>query len=210
MDGMTFQQKTRRAAAGWYASRDDEDRALARMASVREETVRLLRSTGREGAERMLRYLDDSGFYWRPSSDRGHHNWPGGLAEHSLGTCRLALMLAGDRLPRGSVVIAAMLHDVCKADRFRFSGRNILRNRQDDTRHSARSIALIRECGIALTESERLAVRWHMKEAGAHFRDQDREADHARAVKDPLWHVVFWADKIDAMAHPAKRRTGIR
>lgn len=201
MDEIAFQLKVREKIAGWYASADEEDRAVARMVRVREEIIRLLRSTCREGIDEVLRYLDESGFYWRASSPSGHHNWPGGLAGHSLGTCRLALKRSGDSLPRESVIIAAVLHDICKGDRFWFRGRTILQHQQKDRRHSARSIAILRDCGLTLTESERLAILWHMQGAWQHLPQPEREKDHSKAVRDPLWRVVFWADKADAAAH---------
>lgn len=201
----SFEAKVRRKIAGWYSKPEYVDKAVARIAAQREEIIALLESTEREGIEEVLRYLDESGFYYRASSPNKHHNWPGGLAEHSLGTCKLALQRAGD-LPRDSVIIAAMLHDTCKSDRFWFRGRSIRKHREKcemDGRHSVRSIVILKNCGLQLTNPEYLAIRWHMKGERYHSRDPRKEADHTKAVKTPLWKVVFHADKDDAKAHPA-------
>ena len=204
----SFEDIARRKIAGWYARKDYEDKAVKRMSSQRKEIIGLLRSTNRENIESVIQYLDVSGFFYRASSAHKHHNWPGGLAEHSLGTCKLALQRA-DGLPKDSVIIAAMLHDTCKSDRFWFRGRNICQHTpksEIDSLHSVRSIALLQDCGLKLTDSEFLAIRWHMKGPRYHSRNQKKEASHTKAVKDPLWNNVFWADKDDAKAHPAGPR----
>lgn len=203
----SFEGRIRRKLAGWYSKKEYEDKAVARIIAQRNEIITLLESTGRQGIDEVLRYLDDSGFYYRASSAVKHHNWPGGLAEHSLGTCKIALQRAGS-LPRDSVIIASMLHDTCKSDRFWFRGRSIRQHTPKcelDGLHSVRSIAILKECGLVLTEYERLAIRWHMKGERYHSRNHRKEADHNKAVKTPLWKVVFYADKDDAKAHPAGR-----
>lgn len=53
----------------------------------REKIISLLRSTRRNGMEKVIGYLNDSGFFSVPSSTRRHHNWRGGLAQHCLGVC---------------------------------------------------------------------------------------------------------------------------
>ncbi len=204
-----FEARVRRKIAGWYTKQEYEDKAVARIAAQRDEIINLLQSTGREGMDEVLRYLDDSGFYYRASSPNKHHNWPGGLAEHSLGTCKLALQRADSSLPQDSVIIAAMLHDTCKSDRFWFRGRSIRKHNYDcrlGDLHSVRSIAILRNYGLNMTEPERLAIRWHMKGEHYHSHDPRKEADHTKAVRTPLWKIVFWADKDDARLHPAGGR----
>ena len=112
------------------------------MVSQREAITNLLVSTERQGINNVLQYLDDSGFFYRASSPHGHHNYPGGLAEHSLGTYRLA-QSSGIGLNRNSIIICSLLHDICKSDRFWFKGRSIRQhtpNCEMDSRHSVRSI----------------------------------------------------------------------
>ena len=102
-----------------------------------------------------------------------------------------------------------MLHDTCKSDRFWFRGRSIRKHHYDcekDDLHSARSISLLKKSGLKLTEPERLAIRWHMKNENYHSHDPRKEVDHTKAVCTPLWKIVFYADKDDAKAHPAGGR----
>ena len=204
-----FEAIARRKIAGWYSSKDNEDKAVSRMTAVRIEILLLLSSTGREGIQEVMNYLDNSGFFYRASSPNKHHNYPGGLAEHSLGTYNLAAADdVGINLPEDSIIIAALLHDTCKADRFWFKGRSIRQHTpkcEMDGKHSVRSLMILKNCGLKLSEKERRAIRWHMKGEKYHSRRENEERDHAKAVKEELWHVVFYADKKDAAAHPAQR-----
>lgn len=204
-----FEKLARRKIAGWYNNKLYEDKAVARMASVRTEIIDLLASTEREGIGNVIDYLDQSGFFYRASSATKHHNFPGGLAEHSLGTYKLA-QAEGARLglPNDSVIIATLLHDTCKADRFWFKGRMIRQHTpkcEMDGRHSVRSVMLLKNCGLKLSEQERRAIRWHMKGEKYHSPRKNQERDHSKAIKEGLWHAVFYADKKDAAAHPAQR-----
>lgn len=203
-----FKDKVRRKIKGWYSCKDHEDKAIERISRNRDSIVALLEEAG--VPDTLLEYLDSSGFYYRASSPNGHHNYPGGLAEHCYGTYTIALEEASRiGIPKESVIKAALLHDLCKADRFWFKGRSIHKHtpatRMDDS-HSVRSVFLIGECGMALTEPERLAIRWHMKGFRYHSSDPREEADHQKAVKEPLWRIVFNADKKDASMHPETER----
>ena len=51
---------------------------------MKEEFIKLLKSTNREGLENLLNFLEKSDFYKAPASTRFHGNYEGGLLEHSL------------------------------------------------------------------------------------------------------------------------------
>ena len=204
-----YEELYRKKIKGWYSTPEYEDKAVKRMISQREEIITLLLSTHRPGIDNVIQYLDDRGFYYRASSTNGHHNFPGGLAEHCLGVCKLALKKAAKKdLPRDSVIIAAICHDICKADRFWFKGRFIRRHTPKcgmDSRHSARSIAILKDCGLELTEQERRAIRWHMKDPKKHPRLIVKFRDYSKAIEEELWDVVFSSDKKDAKAHSGSK-----
>ena len=92
----------------------------------REHFIEKLKSTKREGIENTIAELEGLGFFSAPASSRFHLNCEGGLVEHSMNVCNVALdvrevMIArdpslADRLPIDSIIIAALLHDTCKAD----------------------------------------------------------------------------------------------
>ena len=204
MNESIFEDLYRKKIKGWYSTQEYEDKAIKRMISQRNEIITLLQSTQREGIDNVIQYLDDRGFFYRASSSNRHHNFPGGLAEHSLGACKLALKAAQNTdLPKDSVIIAALLHDICKADRFWFKGRSIRQHAPKcslDSKHSVRSVVILKDCGLKLTEQERRAIRWHMP--NPHLSNNKEREDYAKTRKEELWQIVYDSDKKDAAAHP--------
>ena len=158
----------------------------------------LLRSTKREGIENVIHYLEKSGFYEVPSSICRHHNWKGGLAEHCLGVYKIASELSNENyeLPHESLVIAGILHDICKASKLYYDADGTIRRRHTHIKgHGRRSIKLLERCGLSLTEDERLAIRWHM---GGHHASNEERAEVERARQNPLWKAIHKADQLDA------------
>ena len=164
-------------------------------AKNRAEIVALLQSTQRRGMDKVLEYLDGVGFYHAPSSIDRHHNWYGGLAQHSLGVCRRALKMA-DTSQRDSIIIVSLLHDICKAAKLYYGtdGR-IYRRSLRIKGHGSRSIILLQREGLELTREERLAIRWHMGTGNAapHEAAEAYAARHSR-----LWSILRNCDKRDA------------
>ena len=64
---------------------------------------------------------------------------------------------------------------------------------------------ILKKCGLKLSGQEWRAIRWHMRGEKYHSRNENKERDHSRAVKEGLWRAVFYADKKDAAAHPARK-----
>ena len=171
----------------------------------RSEIILLLRETKREGIESVIQYLDESGFYEAPSSIYRHHNWKGGLAEHCLGVYRIAVELNNNRLPQDSIIIAGLLHDICKASKLYYGVDGQIHHRQTHIKgHGYRSVKLLENCGLLLTEDERLAIRWHM---GGHHANDDEIEEVSRARQNELWKVIHKADKLDASGKYAKETT---
>lgn len=92
----------------------------------KEEFEELLRSTKREGIDYVIGDLEHDGFFEAPASAGHHLNVEGGLCQHSLNVCHAALMIweglkklkpaSVNDVKRESVIIASLLHDVCKTD----------------------------------------------------------------------------------------------
>ena len=51
---------------------------------MKEEFIELLKSTNREGMDKLLAWIEKSDFYKAPASTRFHGSYEGGLLEHSL------------------------------------------------------------------------------------------------------------------------------
>ena len=164
-------------------------------ADNRNEIITLLCSTKRKGIERVLSYLDESGFYEAPSSVYRHHNWRGGLAEHCLGVYKIASE-NNDGYPEDSLIITCILHDICKASKLYYDADGVIHHRHTHIKgHGRRSIKILEQCGLLLTEDERLAIRWHM---GGHHAPEERKEEVALARQNKLWKLIHKADKLDA------------
>ena len=99
--------------------------------NCKEEILELLRSTEREGIEDVIGDLEAWGFFTAPASAGHHLNTEGGLALHSLNTCKAALAVweamktlepsLEHEVKRDSIILASLLHDVCKCDIYKRS-----------------------------------------------------------------------------------------
>lgn len=185
---------------------------------MRQRYESALRATGREGIEPVLAYLDKCGFYTAPASVRHHLSCPGGLLTHSLNVYDTAMSLRpqvvrmcadGDKaLPEDSVAIAALLHDICKANFYRpiQKWRKDANNRwesyegyePDYTRfpagHGEKSVIMLLRLGLQLTNDEILAIRWHMGAWNLPFQSADDKASISAATDRPLTLLLQMAD----------------
>lgn len=164
--------------------------------SNKNEIITLLRTTRRAGIEEVIKYLNKSNFFYIWSSMNRHHNWCGGLAQHCLGVYKIA-QKQSEGLSRDSVIIAAMLHDICKAGMLKFDNQEeITKRRIHIPGHGSRSVKLLETvCHFKLTDDERRAIRWHM--GGKHAPDYAQH-DVEMAHQSKLWQIIHAADHQDA------------
>lgn len=134
----------------------------------------------RPGMDDLMAWLERSDFYTAPASTRFHGNYPGGLLEHSMNVydclTNLAVVRCSDlNIPKDSVAISALFHDVTKANYYVSSTRNV----KDETTgvwrkepcyktedklplgHGEKSVIILQSF-IKLTRDEIFAIRWHM------------------------------------------------
>lgn len=167
----------------------------------KERIEELLRSTGREGMENVIRYLEDQYFYEVPSSLQRHHNWEGGLAQHCLGVYDRLKDTAAE-LPEDSVIITSLLHDICKARKHYRNDRGRWVERPETELHykghGERSVRLLEKLGLMLTPEEKGAIRWHM--GGWKIKEKPKEdIRYFFANKNnKLWRLLMNADRYDA------------
>lgn len=123
----------------------------------------------REGADKLLAWLKASDFFTAPASTRFHGAHEGGLLEHSLNVYnRFECENEETR------AICALLHDVCKANFYTVSMRNVKNERGawesvpyytvDDKLpygHGEKSVYIIGGF-MKLSREETMAIRWHM------------------------------------------------
>lgn len=199
------------------------DENKTKMRAMREEFEQMLRSTSREGVEDCLQELASLGFFEAPASTRFHLNYEGGLMEHSMNVCKVALRLREQMLimdpslksslPEDSVIIASLLHDVCKADIYRPTTKRV--KQKDGTwvdepgydvdfsnfpmGHGEKSVVVLLLSGIALTNDEMLAIRWHMAAWDLAFHSPEAKSN-INSARDicPLCSLVQTADTLAA------------
>ena len=142
---------------------------------IRKEIIGLLNSTGREGIKDTIDYLQNSNYF--QTGCHSHHRFYGGLAKHSLEACRYALGLSGN-IPKESVIIATLLHDVCTSHSYASKGIS---------GHGQRSVKILESvCRLKLTTGEREAILLHM------------HGDAEQMLTNPLAHLVHKADRASA------------
>lgn len=100
-----------------------------RIESNKQTILELLRKTSRPGMDRLLDWIENkSDFFIAPASTKYHLACEGGLAEHSMNVYRL---LAGKvssgllDLPDDTVIITALLHDLCKVNFYARETKNV-------------------------------------------------------------------------------------
>lgn len=144
--------------------------------TMKEQFITQLSATEREGVEPFLEYLESTDFYTAPASTSGHGSIEGGLLRHSLYVCRYLqnfLKPFADEVSDDSIVIVALLHDICKVNFYEKRTRNVkIDGRWEEQEsffiedqlplgHGEKSMFLVQRY-IPLSDDEAMAIRWHM------------------------------------------------
>ncbi len=193
------------------------------MNEIQAKFKELLLATKREGMENVIEKLEEQGFFKAPASTKFHLNYEGGLLEHSMNVCDMALELRelmlrkkeglSDSLPKESVIIAALLHDVCKADVYKPA---IKRQKNEHgvwcdvpgydvdysgfpLGHGEKSVIWLLQNGLKLTTDEIMAIRWHMTAWDLPFQSPEIK-NNLNAAKErcPLLPLIQAADGLAA------------
>ena len=163
--------------------------------------------------------LENKGFFTAPASTKFHLSYEGGLLEHSLNVCKMALELRDviikmnadlqASLPVESVIISSLLHDVCKSDIYKPTIKK-QKNKDGewvDTKtydvdhgqypfgHGEKSVILLLQNGLKLTNDEALAIRWHMHAWDLPFQSYDIKGNFNKAKEIcPMVQLLIAAD----------------
>ena len=131
----------------------------------------------REGADRLLEWLQTTDFFTAPASTRYHCACPSGLVQHSVNIYEVMMEKHFDPETDSaeSFALCALLHDVCKAQFYKISTRNVKNEKTGQWEkvpyytiedafpygHGEKSVFLI-ERFVRLKPAEATAIRWHM------------------------------------------------
>ena len=173
---------------------------------------KLLLSTKREGMENLLAYMKEGGFFTSPGSTRYHGCYEGGLAVHSLGVYDLLDLYAPSLkldCPADSLIIAPLLHDLCKMGSYTGDKKPYSYNRSHPKGHAALSISRISRF-IKLTELEEKMIRFHMGVYGLkEFDDKKGEYPLRGGGMANAWHhhsvvkVMYFCDELATLDEKA-------
>ena len=187
--------------------------------------IELLQSTGREGIDDLIAYLEDgkNDFFNAPASTRFHLNEEGGLCQHSLNVCKAGLMLyehaVSERpelarvIKKDSVIVATLLHDLNKSDIY----KRVMKRQKNafgvwedvpgwdvdysnlPLGHGEKSAIMALWSGFEITEEELIAIRWHMTAWDLAFQSpEQKNSINTARDKYPLVALVQLADGIAA------------
>lgn len=193
------------------------------MENIKKQFIQTLLSTQREGIDKVINNLERLGFFTAPASTKFHLNFPGGLMLHSWNVFNTAMMLRQQmilmrpelesRLPVESIIIASLLHDVCKSDIY----KETLLNRKNEQGfwekvpgyeidcsnfpmgHGEKSVIMLVTMGLKLTKDEMLAIRWHMTAWELAFQSYEQKSNlqTARNIA-PLCAIIQSADGLSS------------
>lgn len=155
-----------------------------------EEFKALLKSTKREGIENIITWLDESDFKFAPASTQYHNSVRGGLLAHSLNVYYhmydFSNLIQFFDIPQDSIILTALLHDVCKVDTYVTSFRNVKNEEGQWVKvpyftvsekipygHGEKSVMLLQYHGLKLNLTEIMMIRSHM----GSFRDNQYLTD---------------------------------
>lgn len=141
------------------------------------EYKELLLSTKRPGVKDLVAWLEGTDFIYAPASTRYHSAHQGGLLEHSLNVyyelIRQQDVIKLLNIPQDTLIITALLHDICKVNYYKQDARNVKKNGTwvqepyytvDDyfpVGHGEKSIIVAQEF-IKLNDIEVAMIRGHM------------------------------------------------
>ncbi|MBE6737206.1 MAG: hydrolase [Ruminococcaceae bacterium] len=146
--------------------------------SARDEFIRIFtENVTRNGAKELLAWLQNTDFFTAPASTKYHCACENGLVMHSVSVFNTMMEKHFEEGVDSveSFAIAALLHDVCKAEFYKISTRNVKNELTGQWEkqpyytiedkfpfgHGEKSVFLI-ERFMKLKLDEAMAIRWHM------------------------------------------------
>lgn len=199
------------------------------VANRKETIIRLLESTKREGMTELLVWLDGDGFFESPASTRYHGAYPGGLAKHSLGVYERLAKCASEivitpgsgaiMLPvtREALIIAGLLHDVCKIGAYIGDHAPYKWNRAQTKGHALLSLIRIAQY-IKMEPIEEMMIKFHMGTYGTFEFDsycseypirgdksKSKEERYGESLANAWYHnpivkLMYFCDELDNLA----------
>ena len=177
----------------------------------KQNFCRLLRSTERQNVDAVIAELERLGFFEAPASRKDHNSMQGGLLKHSLNVYRVALEISRDmshllpdfEISDDSLIVASLLHDICKAPRYlnssQVDGEYQKNYKHLPVGHGEKSVIMLLRIGFEMTDDEILAIRWHMAPWQLALNNTEMVEDYRYAeLFCPLVSIIQAADRLAA------------
>ncbi len=166
----------------------------------------------REGADKLLAFLESSDFFTAPASTRYHSAFEGGLCSHSINVYKRLLFNIESEFGEGwenhysheTIAICSLLHDLCKVHYYKKDFRNVKENGQWVKKecyvkeeilpygHGEKSVYIVNGF-IRLTREEAVAINFHMGGFDSRVKGGDGSISEAYD-KFPLAIMLHVAD----------------
>lgn len=153
-------------------------KGIFKLSDLKQEFIDIYtKNVKRDGSEELLKWLETTDFFTAPASTKFHCACPEGLLKHSLNVYKVLMEkhFNPETDDIESATICSLLHDLCKAQFYKTSTRNVKNEvtgawekvpyySVEDAfpyGHGEKSVFLI-ERFMRLKTSEAMAIRWHM------------------------------------------------
>ena len=179
------------------------------MEQDKKEIINLLKSTNRDGMDKLIDYLISTSFFDDPASAYYHGSFKGGLAHHSLMVYKNLMWFKKQNLLYANddeIIISALMHDICKTGTYSATTKNVkvdgewiqvptYKNEKPTYPygHGEKSVDILRDF-ITLTIDEKLAIRYHM---GAY---ESKETWNDVSYAQEISQLAFWLHVADVYA----------
>ena len=192
----------------------------------KDDFIKIYNSTiKRDGADKLLTFLENSDFFEAPASTRYHSAFEGGLCSHSINVYKRLLFNVQSEFgeewekyySHESIAICSLLHDLCKVDYYKKDFRNVKENDKwvkkeiyvkDEVLpygHGEKSVYIIHSF-MKLSREEAMAINWHMGGFDSRVKGGDGSISEAYD-KFPLAIMLHVSD-IEATYLDEKRNNG--
>lgn len=165
----------------------------------KEDFIKIFNSTiKREGADKLLAFLETSDFFTAPASTRYHCAFEGGLVSHSVNVYKRLLFNIENEFgsewekyySHETIAICSLLHDLCKVSYYKKDYRNVKENgqwvkkevyvKEEDLPygHGEKSVYILQSF-LKLTREEAVAINFHMGGFDARVKGGDGSISEA-------------------------------
>ena len=181
---------------------------------VKEEFIKIYREyIKRDGADKLLEYLQSTDFFTAPASSRFHNDFDGGLCDHSINVYyRLKKLIDAEdslynKYSNETIAIIGLLHDLCKINFYVKDYRKVNEGGVWLTKpyykidevypygHGEKSVYIISKY-MKLTDIEALAINWHMGPYDQRVKGQSPQTLEAAMHVDDIVLLTYIADSL--------------